>query len=338
MKEAFEKGKNYAHLYKDFFEEIYEKFNQKVKFYTSSITRTIITLLYRLKGMFFSLENHNGITVDIGKKLSNYEAKHYKELLNTTNVRMYEKDKDFLFLSFFNCYKVASSELFKIEKYLEFKEELETFKLNNFDLLKNFMEYNSNFGLTLVDEFLYISDFLERASEANIELEENHHKLKNMIPNMYFRTIKAISFSKNIVRIVSSRFFHKLKKNIEKTVKAVRNSISNEIESDNNKKLVIFSGHDINLVSILSFLDVDISNLNFDFNSEVTFELFEDLHNQFPSSFYLTLKFEGNPIPLEFCNYNINCDLKSFLTFLDNNIFSHQEITDYCKGRRKMDL
>jgi len=245
---------------------------------------------------------------------------------------------DLLFLSFYNCYKTVSSELFKTEKYLNLQEELETFKRNNYELLKPFLEFNAKFGLTLVDQFLYISDFLERAPDVDIDLDENHRKLKNMIPRMYFRTIKAISFSKNIVRLLSSKFFYVLRKNILKAVNAVRSSKTTESNSNNHKNLLMFSGHDLNLVCILSFLNVDISNLNFEFNSEVTFELFEDLHNQFPSSFYITLKFEGKPIPLEFCNYNINCDLKSFQTFLEENILSHQEVNDYCQGKKKMDL
>jgi hypothetical protein len=322
-------------FYKDFFEEISENFLKKAKFYTSGRTRTITTLLYRLKGMLFHLENQNGITGDIAKKFSSYEAKDYLELHKNPNVRMYGMSEDLLFLSFYNCYKTVSSELFKTEKYLNLQEELETFKRKNYELLKPFLEFNAKFGLTLVDQFLYISDFLERASEVDIDLDESHHKLKNMIPHMYFTTIKAISFSKNIVRLLSSKFFYILRKNILKAVKGVRNSKTSE---NNHKNLMMFSGHDLNLVCVLSFLNVDISNIKFEFNSEVTFELFEDLHNQFPSSFYVTLKFEGKPIPLEFCNYNINCDLKSFLTFLEENILSHQEVNDYCHGKKKMDL
>ena len=320
-------------LYIDFLKEVISNLHLNTKFYTSNRTRTIGTLLYRLKGMYSILNVFNETLNLYNKKtIEQYDITTHEKLLNEPNIKMYDFKNDHIFFTYYNCIESVANELNKTDKYQKLSKELEKFKNEHYDLIEPFKEYGKTYSI--IDTFLYIADYLDRANEINIELTGNHQKLKSLLNGLYYKSIKAISYSWKAIRIIGSGFYRKLRKYIDNARKVLNQMEATDVTY---KKLLIYSGHDMNFSVLLSFLKVDLTDLIFEFNSELIFELYQDFDNLFASNFYLTVKFEGNPLPLAFCDFKIQCDSQVFIDFIDINIFKQKDVDDFC-NRSKNEL
>ena len=336
LNQAIHKGKVFALNYLDFLKEVVGNFEINTKFYTSSKTRTIGTMLYRLKGMCsvwkdYTIDSLKGFI----KRIEKYNYTSYRKLLKSSNIRMYDFKEDYIFFAYYNCIEAINKELYNTEEFQNLSKELNKIYLDHYHLIEPFGHADDN---QIVEFFLYVADYLDRAQEVNIELTEDHKKLKIILNGIYFKTIKAISYSSHAIRIIGSGYFRELKDYINKARNGIKSKIFDISTSQktefNYEKLLMFSGHDMNFVVILSFLKVDITDLTFDFNAEIIFELYEDLNNLFDSQFFIIVKFEGKAIPLPFSNNNIHCDSQVFIDFIDKNTYKHDEVLSYCKGSK----
>ena len=175
------------------------------------------------------------------------------------------------------------------------------------------------FKLNYIYDFLfYISDDVQQKfNEEQLIIKDVFDKL-----NVNKRMLEVHFENKN----VNLCFSHQLICNYYQEMDKVRKN------SEEKKKIVLFSGHDIYLITLLNFLGFeDKTKFNYYFDDEINFIIFKKENEE---KFYFRAEYNDDVLELPFSTLENKkeCELNTVMEKIEKEYLTHtfEEIMDFC--------
>ena len=308
---------------KKFIEKYFTKFpaspfNPKdFKCFISDNIRTIKSIIYRL--------NEYMPKADF-KSMNQNELKEYtkKNIPNT----VYD---DKIFTSYEYCDLVSSKYCNLDPNYKNLFTEIET-ELSKkspkaLEVFKKYLEHPIFKGKDYeYFKICYISDFLFFITpEVQKNFTEEQKTIKEVMGkfNSNKRMVDIDVANKNI----NLCFSHQLICNYYYEMDKIRKN------SDDKKKIVMFSAHDLYLTCLLNFLEInDKSKYQYDFDDEINFVIYKKKNGD---KIYFRAEYNDEVLDIPFSNLDNKkeCELDTVLDKIEKEFlrFSFDEIMDFCK-------
>lgn len=309
---AYNKGKSYCQSYPSYCEN-----TSRITILSSPSPRCIITLYSRLLGITAN-------ELDYDKVLINAENKQFYENY-VESLKIYERDTDFTFQIDYNpnCRRAYLENLAKNPNVSKFESQLEKDSEDLPEIKSAAESFNRNLPdgekYILSQAILLVADFFKYNLDKDLQhvIETRYSKLNQyFIENNTYAIMQGIIASDdNLNRMYISNFFNKLIAFFDNEVFLGRSDV------------LFFSGHDINMMSILYALGFDLKKAEFDFNTEIDFELYlRDF------DYYIDIKIDGKSIigDLEACHHQ-ECLLSRFIHFIKTKIATNEEVIEFCR-------
>lgn len=271
-------------------------------FYISDSPRTIETFLHRISTFF---PEHNELLSLTKMQLITEHNAIFDEYMYTGFVKCSERLNEY-----FDNNETFNSLLTNINSKLQ--NEPEVYKLYqsylNLDL---FVKEKYHMFLKLI----YICDYYNTTSDT---LNDNDIKLKYVLNelNVYRVLIDISNEDKDLNVIFNWR---------------ILSSINDEIsQSDNKKKLILFSGHDYNISAMLKAFGIDYLKYDYYYNDEINF-----VHVKENDSHYIKLYYNNELMINPLCN-STKCPINVFTDYIKEKFNINTELYDkYSKGELK---
>lgn len=315
-----EQGKNSAYIRAREFKNKYEgiipddddlsfessRIPSLVKTFSSPKRRSSVSLFMRLKGLFPNSEIFKGINLD---------SFNVTEFMQKTFKTEYPDDYMFNILENQMCQKIIEE---KFNKSRDFK----AIELNAKKMFTIFHENFTHFYDSLPQDMhiyikiFYIVDYLERFMEAKSELNEEEQKLKELFNRYYNLILETTAFEPSLTRLFTSIIYSEIIKNFEYKLK-----------NNDETTLLLFSAHDITISAFIHSLNANYESLNYNFNDELNFILYE-----LDEEYYISIKFNNQELELNFCENKKICEYEKFKEFVNEYIFSKDDLIKFCMG------
>ena len=308
---------------KKFIEKYFTKFpaspfNPKdFKCFISDSTRTIKSIIYRL----IDLIPHADF-----KSMSYNELKEYtiKNIPNT----VYD---DKIFKSYEYCDLISSKYCNLDPNYKKLFDEIETEiskrSQKALEVYKKYLEHPIFKGKTYeYFKICFISDFLFFiAPEVQKNFSQEQLIIKDVMGklNANKRMIDIDLVNKN----TNLCFSHQLICNYYQEMDKVRKNDKNQ------KKIILFSAHDLFLNCLLNFLEIkDLSRFQYSFDDELNFIIFKKKGDE---KLYLRVEYNEDKLEIPFSTLENKkeCELDKFMEKIEKEylIHSFDEIMDFCR-------
>ena len=309
------KGKKFINKYFTKFPA--SPFNPKdFKCYISNSIRTIKSLIYRIID-FIPKEDF--------KSMNQEQLKEYtiKNIPNT----VYD---DKIFKSYEYCDYVSSKYCHLDPNYKKLFDEIETEiskkSQKALELYKKYLDHPIYKGKTYeYFKICFISDFLFFiAPEVQKDFTEEQLIIKDVLGklNANKRMIDLDNANKN----ANFCFCHQLICNYYKEMDNIRKN------SEEQKKIILFSAHDLYLNCLLNFLEIeDKSNFQYYFDDEINFILFKKTNDE---KIYFKVEYNDDLLEIPFSNLENKkeCELDILMDKIEKEylIYNFEQIMDFC--------
>ena len=305
-----------------FIEKYFHKFSpfpfnpKDFKCIISETIRTIKTIIYRLVDLLPKADF---------KSMKEEELKEFT-LKNIPNA-IYDGK---IFKSHAYCFDISSKYCYANPHYKqifeEVEEEISKKSKKSLEIYKKYLESpmfkgkkDEYFKLNYIYDFLfYISDDVQQKfNEEQLIIKDVFDKL-----NVNKRMLEVHFENKN----VNLCFSHQLICNYYQEMDKVRKN------SEDKKKIVLFSGHDIYLITLLNFLGFeDKTKFNYYFDDEINFIIFKKENEE---KFYFRAEYNDDVLELPFSTLENKkeCELNTVMEKIEKEYLTHtfEEIMDFC--------
>eukprot|EP01080_Neovahlkampfia_damariscottae_P001639 gene1639-12764_t len=192
-------------------------------------------------------------------------------------------------------------------KFINFQKEKENFK-KELNLIFKIKELE-NYWLKLFDIF---------------NCRESHSKeLPKGITKEMINEIKSIVEWEWLNYINDKNY---LKFGISMFIKRLLSKFKNKIKKKNEKKLIIYSGHDTSIAPILGYFNLYSGEFP-NYASNIIFSLFKENDN-----YFISIHYNFNHQILNFCGNDEFCNFESFKSYINQNSFKKFEFEQKCKS------
>jgi hypothetical protein len=287
------------------------KLNELLSTYSSNMFRNLQTLYYKVKGIFSDHPDYHATDIISDKCIEDFLYK-LETVIPT-------EDEDFMFKLFDKVRdsKPALDECIKSDSYKDIIAFSENLLKSHYNLINRY--YAS--GLVYENQsepfkLFFISDYLMRSEINKVELDDEEKLLKKDIEEFKFyeKFIKMITVSsENIFRLSSSCLYRTLLKHFDEKIEGKGTNI------------VLLSSHDTNLSSLAYPLQID--NINYDFNDELTFILCRG-----GDEYYICVEYNSQKVPIKFHDESYYCKYSYFKKHIQEKINDVDDIVRYLNG------
>lgn len=271
--------------------------------YISDSMRTIKSALYRSECLnadkSFKIINEN--------ELKNYTIDNLNSVYDP-----------YMFSGFLICPIKIQHSIITNNKYIQLQNEINE-KLASHKLFEEYInssalnqhEKNSFFRLLLVLDYFATQD-PNSFSNDEIAIIKHLHSI-----NAYKRLLDLVSEDENIKIVFVNRLLSQLLQDIDDV-----------ILGKSNKRLILVSGHDFTLSTILHALGVNRDKYFYSYNDEINIKLIKDNDKYF-------IQIEYNDEPLSFIKTKSNdsnqCSIAEFKKLIYKyNGYSNEQVLNYC--------
>ena len=312
------KGKKFIEKY---FSHFTSPFNSKdFKCFISDTIRTIKTIIYRLSDLIpnsdFKSMNQNELKDFTIKNIPNavYDDKIFMSYIYCCLISAKYCNKD---PNYINLFKEVEAEISK-----KSKKALELYKkyLDNPVLKGKEYEY---FKLSYIYDFLFYS-----SKEIQEQFNEEQLIIKNIFGELDVgKRMNDIDLNNKNVNLC---FSHQLMYNIYEEIQKMKNN------SEEQKKIILFSAHDLYLISLLNFLEVDKSKYKYDFDDEINFIIFKKKNDD---KLYFRAEYNDEVLKIN-KDKQKECELDNILEKMKKEYLfcSYEDIKNFCEFRSEKEF
>jgi hypothetical protein len=331
-KSSYLKGKEFRDKFSELLREddtTQKKLKSHIRSYSSNKNRNIVSLFYKIKGIF----DDNKST-----KYEKYfeEGEDYMKLNPQNNTQNFTSIMVTTFATRFPdlMFNVLSKCTEQVEKTADRDHTLSHLS----EKWSRFFKWNDNvFGKYLNSSFFqmdlpfylkvfYVVDYLERNLENNITLDKDDIIAKEYLQGYSKVILDLPGKYPSLQMLFLSKFYSEILKNFDSRINNHKNKV----------KIVLFSGHDVNLAVMMTSLSPNDSNkYQYEFNDEINFILHE-----INDDYYVSIKYNDDDIDMRvICEddivikENINlCEYEKFQRFADQFIVEENMLRNFCVG------
>lgn len=298
--DAFEEVKEKGRMYMErFVKEMDVNVEKDVMLYVSDYGRTIRTLVGRIVGMFGDVVKEDASKEELGER--------FKVVFDS-----------YMFVAFTKCgerLKVDKKLLQKYEVlYKQIKDKIDNdgevlMLLEKCLNLEIYAKMNVPDYIRLLNVCDYYKNTKDTLNDTDIKLQRILHEM-----NIYKKILDFINEEKDYNIIFNCRLLSAIKHELTKP------------QSD-MKKLILFSGHDDNLSSLLKAFGIDFSKFNYDFNDELSF-----IHTIENNAHFIKIFYNDTLLQSSLSN-STKCPLDTFISHIEHSYTVSQSTYDsFCSG------
>ena len=305
LKEGFEFAYQSGKKMKDEFKIKENIMPNNTKCYTTTKPRAIQSLTLRIAGI-----NNNRTIIDNAYK--NVDNISYYNEMNNKYCTFIEQN-EYLFPSK-KCDKKLQSILLENKDFISYSsailkqlKEIDTFR-RYYNSKKAY--YTNRDNSSPYHKLYLIADYLDKTKE---KLSTEEVKMFSLLKGYNRRYLDALTSHASIIKLIVNTFYD-----------IIFDSFSQAIESNGNYNILLFSTHEIDLMSLIKSLELPFESFLFDYNDSINFIL-----NKEGYEYYITIYYNTTPIKIKNCD--IKCPYNTFKTLLNSyHRLSKNTLTSLC--------
>ena len=241
------------------------------------------------------VNNKRTILEDAYKNVENIS--YYNEI--NKNYCTFIEENEYLFPSK-KCDKKIQSILLENKDFISYSNDI----LNKLKTIETYYEskeayYTNRDNSSPYHKMYLIADYLDKTKE---KLNTEELKMFSLLKGYTRRYLDALTSHLSIIKLIVNAFYD-----------IIFDSFTQAIKSDAYYSNLLFSTHEIDLISIIKSLELELpfESFLFDYNDSINFILIYEGYE-----YYITLYYNTTPIKIKNCD--IKCPYNTFKTLLNS--------------------